>query len=186
MKFSGKSDRHANIRAWHEHKRTNRHHQTPYQALSRPEKDWLMKLNTQLAKLEAHYYAVLRDKANALRARVLNDDDWLQDFNLSLVLTFHLREDDPEYEACDENVLTEIEIFFFDATEADHDYGFGLTNIHHCERLENHPGEHHCYLFHQLAEHSGVDWRDLLRIGEIWIDLKIDEQSGFLIAPEKT
>jgi len=111
MKFNGQLDRYANIRAWHEHKRTNRHHQTPYQALSRAEKDWLMKLNTQLAKLEAHYCAILRDKANSLRARVLNDDDWLQDFNLSLVLAFHLREGYPEYETCDENVLTKIDFF---------------------------------------------------------------------------
>ena len=184
MKFSERLDRSDNIRAWREYKRTHAQERTAYRDLSQAEKEWLLKLDSQLAQIEERYHSILHHKSNALRLRVLADEDWLQDFNMSLLLTFYLREDDAEYEASDDNILYEIEHLFFDEPQAAGEYGIGIQHKHPVEPPESYTEEGYCYLFHQLAWHSGLDWRDMLRIGGMWVDIKIDEQSGFLPTAE--
>jgi hypothetical protein len=34
-------------------------------------------------------------------------------------------------------------------------------------------GEHHCWWFHHLYDHTHLGWEDLLRIGHIWGDVKV-------------
>jgi hypothetical protein len=80
-----------------------------------------------------------------------------------------LREDDTEYEEDDDNILVQVYDIYIegDDLDADHsEYSF--------------PGEKHCYLYHQLYGHFHLDWRDLLRIGSLYVEIKIEEQSGML------
>ena len=44
--------------------------------------------------------------------------------------------------------------------------------------MEGHPrqAEHHCWLYYNLYDHSGLSWEDLLRIGHIGVDLKVTYQ----------
>jgi hypothetical protein len=43
-------------------------------------------------------------------------------------------------------------------------------------------GQHHCWLYHELYDHDygpgrpQLGFRDLLRIGQIWVDLKVAVQ----------
>jgi hypothetical protein len=104
-----------------------------------------------------------------LTERVDDQSDWMKDFNLERVITFYLREDDSEYEVDDDNVLIQIYDMYFESEDLDVEYSEGRFS-----------GEKHCYLYHQLYDHFHLDWRDLLRIGSLYVEIKIDEQSGML------
>lgn len=154
--------------------------QTAYDEISAEERSQLMALNARLKCLEEQYLPILNAKGQSLQARVSDPADWMKYFNLEFVLTLSLRKDDPEYDEADDNVVLVLRESGFDYDEPDRVWGFGITNINYCHLKETHEGEHHCYLFHALAEHCDLDWRDLLRIGELWVDVKINEQSGRL------
>jgi hypothetical protein len=59
-------------------------------------------------------------------------------------------------------------------------WGFGATHVDHAISFKCFSGEKHCYTYHQLYDHCHLDWRDLLRIGNLYVELKINEQSGML------
>ncbi|MEI7611043.1 MAG: hypothetical protein WCJ64_26975, partial [Rhodospirillaceae bacterium] len=54
--------------------------------------------------------------------------------------------------------------------------GFGALGTNHAEP-GHFPGEHHCGLFHSAYDHSGLGWRDLLRVGLVWVDFTTIEQT---------
>ncbi|MFA6921419.1 MAG: hypothetical protein WC216_06210 [Gallionella sp.] len=155
---------------------------TDYSSLTESEKAWLQALNESLRQIESKYSVIMNAKCNELEARVTDSSDWLMDFNLICVITLYLREDDPDYKEDDDNILMEMwEIP--NSRDREQDWGFGATKVHHAEPSAHFPGEHHCYLYHQLYDHCYLDWSDLFRIGSIWVDIKIDEQSGVLPVP---
>lgn len=180
MKFDSSLSDYKNLSAWHEHHFDNLEKRTSFAELNAEERSWLRGLNIQLTQIEDQYFTILKAKEIDLKARVLNPDDWMQDFNLCFDIVFYLRKDDIEYDEWDDNILMKIFEHSFYSEASESDWGFGATNINHCEFLDIYEGEHHCYLFHQLCDHVGLDWQDLFRIGEISVEIKIDEQSGYL------
>lgn len=156
-----------------------------YSLLTASEKAWLQALNESLRQIESQYSVLMNAKYKELKARVTDSSDWLMDFNLSCVITLYLREDDPEYKEDDDNILMEIEEYFLHPWRPvpDRDWGFGATQVDHAQSPEYFPGEHHCYLYHQLYDHCNLDWSDLFRIGSMYVEIKIDEQSGVLPVP---
>ena len=61
------------------------------------------------------------------------------------------------------------------------EFGFGALVTNHAEP-GSFPGEHHCWLYHSAYDHSGLGWRDLLRVGSVWVDLVTTEQTVFPVA----
>lgn len=151
-----------------------------YSSLTEEEKAWLGTLNDCLRQVEEKYSLILRTKRSKLQARVADPSDWLAGFNLKCVITFYLREDDEGFEKDDDNILTEIHEWYVERDEDDPDWGFGATHIDHAEKRDCFLGESHCYLYRQLYDHTRLGWRDLLRIGSMYVEIKIDEQSGML------
>jgi len=179
MKFNAKLDYYENRMAWEEHYPNSP--RTAYSSLNEREKVWLRGLNGILRQLEDKYYPIMAAKHQELQARVADPSDWLLDFNLGYLITFYLREDDPEYDEDDDSILMEIKQRFIQLESPDRDpeqvWGFGDKKVHHADQdifLSDQP---HCYLYHELYDHSSLDWRDLLRIGGMWLDIKIDEQT---------
>jgi|SRR3989338_4113958 len=166
MKYNCKLDHYQNLRAWKRHSMNVP--RTSYESLNESEKAWLQGLNELLHQLEKKFYPIMAAKSRELKARVDDQSDWMRDFNLDRVITFYLREDDPEYEEDDDNILIEIHDIFIENDDLEMDFSESFT------------GEKHCYLYHQLYDHFYLDWRDLLRIGSLYVDIKIDEQSGML------
>lgn len=144
---------------------------THYSALTDREKKWLQHLNDRLYQIQKLYSSILRDKYLELEARVIDQNDWLQEFNLEFVITFYLREDDAAYSEDSDNVLITLDVI-------GNDQPFGDENENWREGHDGCGDEIHCYLYHELYDHSGLDWRDLLRIGNLYMEVKIDEQSG--------
>jgi hypothetical protein len=186
MKFDSNLDYFENAQARQDYRHNDLQPHTAYAELNPEERNWLMALNAQLKQIEKQYLPIMKAKENAIRARIADPDDWMQDFNLELVITFYLRKDDHEYEEWDDNILMQIMECCFDADEPDWEWGFGATETNYAESPEGFEGEHHCWLYHQLYDHVSLDWRDLLRIGEIGVEAKIDEQSGILLADSAT
>ena len=178
MKFNWKLSYLENRGAWQEHYWSAPY--TKYDSLNEGEKAWLCAFNEALRQLEDKYFPIMDAKHKELQARVTDPSDWLLDFNLEYFITFYLREDDPEYDEDDDNILTVIEEIIFEHNfRYDLDWGFGATHVNHAEAWE-YPGESHCYLYHQLDDHCYLDRRDLFRIGELQFEIKIYEQSGSL------
>lgn len=154
-----------------------------YRTLNAEDRTFLMTINERLKQLEEQFLPMMNAKGEELQARVANPADWMQDFNLDIVFTFYLREDDPEYEEDDDNILMQIRESTFDYNLPDRDdHGFGITSTYYCGeyRDDYEEGQHHCYMYHELYAYSYLDWSDLLRIGDIYVDIKIEEQSGML------
>lgn len=170
-----------NFRAWDEHWLNST--PTHYDSLSLEEKAWLGNFNVTLLSIEEMYSKILYSKYAELAARVADPADWLKEFNLECVITFYLREDDPEYEDVDDNILTEVHEWSTGHHEG-RSRGFGFTQENYADR-ECFAGESHCYLYHCLYDNCHLDWRDLFRIGSFYVEIKSDEQSGMLPAMRK-
>lgn len=178
MKFQDNLDYYQNRRAWENHYETAP--RTTYATLTLEEKTWLCALNEQLSNTEKKYSEIMSQKHAELQSKVNDANDWLMEFNLDYRITFYLREDDPEFEENNDNILIEIENSFLSEEVKNRHWGLGATHVNHAESEEMFEGELHGYLYHQLYDHCGLDWRDLLRIGSLYFEIKIDEQSGSL------
>lgn len=181
MKFQGQLEYYQNLQAWRKHHEKST--QTQYNEISHTEKACLMNLNEILQRLEDQYLPILDAKLKELQVRVNNPSDWLMDFNLSYTITFYLHESDPEFDADDDNILMQILNDHFVREVSKDDWGFGATHINHAESVSHFLNERHCYTYHNLYDHYGLDWRDLLRIGCLNVDIHIDEQSGAINCP---
>jgi hypothetical protein len=154
MKFDSSLSDYKKFSAWREHHSDNLEKQTRFAELNTEERSWLRGLNTQLTQIEDQYFTILKPKEIDLKARVLNPDDWMQDFNLCFEIVFYLRKDDIEYDEWDDNILMKIFEHSFYSEALESDWGFGATSINHCEFSEIYEGEHHCYLCGRMMDHS--------------------------------
>lgn len=180
MKFDSNLNYFENIKARRNYCDEQTKQKTYYRQLDTNERNQLMLLNESLKCLEAQYLPIMNAKGQTLQARVVDPADWMREFSLELVLTYYLREDDPEFDKDDDNILMESHQTIFDYNTPNRDWGFGLTDIHYCEDEVTFEGEQHGYLYHQLYNHCDLDWRDLLRIGEIYVEIMINEGSAML------
>ncbi len=171
MKYDLGLTKHENQKAWRAFRIA--HAKVCYRDVLAADRQRLLAFNEQLKRREEKFAPILKAKHHELTARQADPDDWMQDFNLELVITCYLREDDPDYAENDDNVLWQVEEMYLESP-----WGFGHTEIDHQEFHPWFEGEHHAYLYHELYDHTPLDCLDLLRIGNIGIDLKIEEQSG--------
>lgn len=118
-------------------------------------------------------------QVKVLAARVADPLDPLDDFEIEAKIFFSLRCDDPDYREDDDNFLTgrryrirkdPDEATLFDLSD---DWGVG----------ESHFGvENHSYIFHDLYDHGygpgqqELSPRDILRIGDAWVEIEIKVQ----------
>ena len=183
MKFQSELNYFKNIQLRRKYRLDTMQARSHYTSLSMVEKIRLLSLNERLKQLENKFTPILTAKYNELKLREADHSDWMDDFNLSLEITFYLREDDDEYEEDDDNILMQIIELGFNQGDGIPDFGFGATHINHAENGGRYKRECHCYLYHALYDHCNLDWRDLLRIGGIYVDIKVEEQAGFTLAP---
>lgn len=61
--------------------------------------------------------------------------------------------------------------------------GFGIPTdfwVAHKEAFpEGTEPEHLCWLYHELYDHTGLTWEDLLRVGKIWVTIKVNFDYNF-------
>lgn len=147
-----------------------------------PEVAGLMTLNRRLAELEQH----LRDQALALdprlRAKLADPTNRMYDYEIDAEIAYVLREDDEEAVEDDDNILTRRDEMLKHMGET----RILADGMDHRESgrpdMAQLDAEPHCWLFHDLYDHSygfskpSVPLRDCLRIGKIWVDVVIRQQ----------
>lgn len=157
--------------------------------LSPAEIEFLVKLNKKLSKLEV---ALRREMFKIYKklVKIINNQDFIEDFELSLNITYHLREDDPDFDINDDNIIIEqksiehlnkrssqrgihhLTIGDGDDHKEPLDWPVELKNVRHC------------WLFHDLCDHhhhQDIGWEEVLKIGELWVDFEILQQKNIAI-----
>jgi hypothetical protein len=145
-------------------------------ALSPEERQYLQHLNDRLAVIERQVKREALSLITTLEARVHDPADWLFDYEIELEVSFWLREDDPAYQEEDDNILVTLKEYLKGLRNPAHDFGID-DGMNHNEFQwgDGHPmqGEFHCWLYHCLYDHTDLWFEDMLRIGHIWVDLKV-------------
>ncbi len=148
-------------------------------SLSDSEVTQVLALNRQLAELTRFLKTTVDDATPRLETKLADSNDPMFDYEIDAHIAYVLREDDPEYVEDDDNYLT---------TQIESLKGQPVSDIEDWAESHIQPGllaEPHCWLFHDLYDHGGgrespkVSLRDCLRIGRIWVDVKISQQYVF-------
>ncbi|MEN6349275.1 MAG: hypothetical protein ABFD08_07770 [Syntrophomonas sp.] len=92
---------------------------------------------------------------------------------------FILAENDPDYSEDDDNIIVT-----FDEDFVPEDDGRSW-NDHPQLTYENGTREYHCWFYHQLYDHTGLVWEDILRIGKIWVQFRVNFDIDFDIYESK-
>lgn len=146
--------------------------------LSPEQRQTLMNLNARLMQIEKDVLHESMLQIELLQKRVDDPDDWLEDYECECKFRFSLREDDQDYdEENSENVVIELTEYLKGHSRGE----FGLAdgeNHNEFQHWEWHPmrEEFHCWLYHCLYDHTHIGWANMLRIGEVWIDIDITLQ----------
>ena len=141
----------------------------------------LLALNRQLRDIAPFLRSVADDVRPRLESKVADPNDRMYDYEIEAQIDFILREDDPEYDEDDDNILTTRNESLRRQTEGHRiDY----------ERIgpDGLRAEPHCWHFHDLYNHDygeespSLSFRDCLRIGTILIDVQVWQQYSFDVA----
>lgn len=113
-----------------------------------------------------------------LKKRCEDKNDVLDDYEIEIEVRFLLKVGDKEYSFDDDNILATLIDYPKGSSTGEKDHWWGDTNHNDFAHWEDHPmqGEHHCWWFHSLYDHVHLDFEDMLRIGEIWTDIKVHHQ----------
>jgi hypothetical protein len=141
----------------------------PAESLSPAELEALARLNEKLIEIGRRIDRETAALVETKQGRIADPADWLEDFEIECTLSFKLREEDPDHDPNDDNIVAELrEMVKYRPLDDGENWNVFATQ-------EGHPmaGQRHCWLFHCLYDHEGLSWRDLLRIGGVWIDLAV-------------
>ncbi len=135
---------------------------------------------------------------NGMKAELRRTDSLLVDFEMDLEMQFYLRQDDPFYDndAADEHdwerdaaLMCELKhLTIPHRLNEIHDpeyFGLGDDRDHNETRGRGCSDPvvqaRQCYLFHMLTSHCGVPRSHLKRIGTIWSDIRVINQTAVTI-----
>ena len=143
--------------------------------------DSIRLINSHLVSIEQTLKTEF-ERLNEIGNNRINDpDDWVEDFELEVVVTFCLSETDPAYDEDSDNILVELSEYgkYLNGMKDETLIGDG-NNWNEYRFDKNHPlsNEHHCYLFHRLCDERDFGWINILRIGHIWLDVKFEFQKS--------
>jgi hypothetical protein len=137
-------------------------------------RDKLRELNARLMEIESDIKKQWDILNPALQNRIENETDWLCDYEMEFKITYYLDETDPIYIKDRDNivVIQEKIVSKDDWNELINDG----CDYNDRSRKKDEDHDHHCYLLHDLYDHQDVTYKDLSRIGEIWVDYNVTYQ----------
>ena len=80
-----------------------------------------------------------------------------------------LKEDDPEWSDEDDNIMASMDHSF-----DEYDPNASWNDASHLIRDKDGKPLHLCWLFHELYDHLGLVWEDLLRVGQIRVTVQLN------------
>ncbi len=147
--------------------------------LAEAEIDQLLALNRYLKVVTQQLSAVAKDLEPRLEAKVADPADPMYDFEIEAIFDYVLRDDDADYDEDEDNNLSSQQ----------HMLIFAMFEDTICPIPFQPPrlwSEPLCWLFHELrhplvTRAPRLSLRDLLRIGRIYVDVKVWQQYDFIV-----
>ena len=147
--------------------------------MTREQRLFLVNLNNRLSEIEKQLKKETLEIITMMNKRLEDDADWINDYEIECTVEFYLNEDDPAYSDDEDNILAEFTEGISLLRYADHSLLASSENWNDLSLpdLDNpEQREHHGWFYHQLYDHTKITWEDMLRIGDIWVDINITLQ----------
>lgn len=175
MKYDPEASEAENQRRWLRHAQA-RGPLRPIHELLADHQSTALKLAETLSDLEARICGEIAPVLSELTQRKASPSDSLEDYDITLTVTYLLRPTDPEWNDCDVNILFVQSSSLYEVSDLSITAGFGKS-ANACP-WNDWPGKPPCWTFLDLLA-SGLGWNDLARIGSIGTSLtvKTDEKS---------
>ena len=148
--------------------------------MSRKQRHFLFNLNNVMSLLEKLIRHEALEMNEHLRDRVMNKDDWIQEYEIKLNIFFFLDERDFQYIEGGHNILGVYKQSLKDE-DGNLDYPclfsgvnyntIGLQEFDDPTRLE-----FHCFIYHQLYNCGIMRWNDILRISKVSLEINVTYQ----------
>jgi len=140
---------------------------------------FLVNLNSRLSEIEKQLKKETLDIITMMNKRLEDEADWINDYEIECTVEFYLNENDPAYSDDEDNILAEFTEGISLLRYADHsllasDENWNDLSLPDLDNPEQR--EHHGWFYHQLYDHTKITWEDMLRIGDIWVDINITLQ----------
>lgn len=107
---------------------------------------------------------------SALDIRVLDQDDWVQDFEIEATMTCYISESDSAYDVDEDNILCVVP-----------DYNIKNQRDWNEQLDSRFAGDFHCGSFWWLYNAMQTSWENILRIDSIGLDLNVVYQKNLKI-----
>jgi hypothetical protein len=145
--------------------------------LSKEQRAFIFSLNKKLMAIEETIHKEFTSLSRHADTRIADPDDWVEDYELDCVVTITLKEDDPKYDPNNDNILIILQEEGNDFYK-DHEFGImdGIDHKTYYYPEETDEENFHCWFLHCLYENEHLGWTNILRIGEIWIDINMTYQ----------
>lgn len=129
-----------------------------YWEMTRDQRQILLRLNAKLLDVEKSIY----ERCEELRKE--HPDNCLLGR-----INFLLDEKDPEWADEDDNIMATL----CHHHRKDYNPSESWNDAPHLMKDEKGKPAHFCWLFHELYDHTGLVWEDLLRVGQITVTIKV-------------
>lgn len=169
MKYHPDASETENQRRWLRHAE-NRGPLRPFGELPASLRTQALKLAAVLADHEARICREIAPTLAELGHRKASPSDRLEDYDITLTLTYRLRQSDPEWEAFDENFLAVQSSSLYEVGDPSINTGFGKEQ--NPNPWAEWPDKPPCWTFLDLLA-SGLCWSDIARIDGISISLTV-------------
>jgi hypothetical protein len=144
--------------------------------MTREQRLFLVNLNNRLFEIEQHLKKEALAIIDTMEKRIEEGTDWINYYVVKCKVGFYLNENDPAYSDKECNLQAELiegvglrmyKNHSFLAS-ADNWNDRGIPDIDDPDK-----DEHHCWFYHQLYDHAKLSWENILRIGDIWVDINL-------------
>ena len=147
--------------------------------MNREQRLFLVNLNNRLSEIEQQLKKEALEVIDTMDKRLEDGSDWIDDYEIECTVEFYLNENDPAYSDDEDNLQAEFTEGVGLLRYADHsllasDENWNDRSIPDLDNPEQR--EHHGWFYHQLYDHAKLSWDDMLRIGDIWVNIHLTLQ----------
>ncbi len=147
--------------------------------MNREQRLFLTAMNNRLSGIEKQLKKEALEIITSLNKRTGNKNDWISAYDIGCTMKFLLRKDDPAYAKRKDNILASFDETLGILRYSDKSLLASEENWNNIALMESdcpEKPEHHCWFYHQLYDHTGISWEDILRIGDIRVNIHISLQ----------
>jgi hypothetical protein len=147
--------------------------------MTREQRLFLVNQNNRLSEIEKQLKKEAVEIIRTMDKRVADNADWIKEYEIECTVEFYLNENDPAYSEDEDNNLAEFSEGVDLLRYADHSLLASSVNWNdlRISDMDNpDQDEHHGWFYHQLYDHAKLSWDNILRIGDIWVNIQITLQ----------